>query len=460
MKRRVVILRFDFVGSKRVTDTLSDFAGSDGIRGYTDKIGELRDKALETVIQNNQSNNIRVLREEGDGAYVIFDDANHAHKFAQNLHCNEKRWMFRIGAAIGEINEEQGKQPVGRPISDAQRLEAHGAECGGFCIDQATYDALDEDFKQNYSKKDVKGKNYGEKGIVAWHCQMIAKDKLIGLDEHAVITTETGLKLLRLLNYKDPESHFKALIQLQEVAFLIQAPNLTVQNWLTERLIYQVPNSPNARKQTIDFCSCALSSGVENFWLEFKDFLKVENPTCASIIKDLADLCQNKTVIIIMRELNFIDLETIPKILCFWQDLVNEVRSRHNRTVQSRLVLLLIAEPEEYQKFCNIQNQNFNFIKPSDFRIKQILKNKSIQPKDIFLLQSMDRIPKEDVQEWLQKAEVLSAITKGEEPYIEKLLNDVIPRWGEVPENVLRSICKLIFNFTDGIAEIESKWKW
>ncbi|MEA5553293.1 hypothetical protein VB713_20345 [Anabaena cylindrica UHCC 0172] len=274
-----------------------------------------------------------------------------------------------------------------------------------------------------------------------------------------VITTETGLKLLRSLNYSTDESYFKELIKLKEVAFLIQAPNVRVQNWLIERLIYHVPNSINARKNLIDFQSYAVSSSIENFWHEFKDISTEENPNFTSIVDDLANLCQTKTIIIIMRKLNFLDQETIDKIFDFWHNLVNKVRSRKGSKIQSRLVLLLIAEPTEYSnKFCS-QEQKFNFIKPNLNRIKQKL-IKNTEPKDIFLLSPMDKLPPKDVQEWLQKNEVLSSLKFNEQNHIDKLLNNVIPCWGEVPENVIYNICENIFNFTNGIAEIETMWKY
>jgi len=317
MKVNRTVVRFDFVGSKKVTDDLDCFAGTDAIRGFTNKIEELRNQALQKAIPNYQLNEI-LLREEGDGHYLIFDNVNHAHNFAHYFLCicNTNCWPFRMGAATGEIDQEQDKQTVGKKISDAARLESYGSEAGYFCIDQETYNRLCPELQQQYSKKTVKGKK-GERELTAWHCQMIAKEKLNFSDEHntpTAITTDTGLTVLRSLNYSSNESYLKQLYNLQDVAFLIQEQNLRVQNWLIERLIYHVPNSTYARKDFINFKSYALSSNVEYFWREFKDISTEENPTVKSIVDNLANLCQNKTIIIIMRELNFLDQETINKI--------------------------------------------------------------------------------------------------------------------------------------------------
>ncbi|MBD2280191.1 MAG: hypothetical protein HEQ13_22470 [Dolichospermum sp. DEX189] len=462
MKVNRTVVRFDFVGSKKVTDDLDCFAGTDAIRGFTNKIEELRNQALQKAIPNYQLNEI-LLREEGDGHYLIFDNVNHAHNFAHYFLCicNTNCWPFRMGAATGEIDQEQDKQTVGKKISDAARLESYGAEAGCFCIDQETYNCLCPDLKKQYKEKLVEGK-IGEREITAWYCQMIAKEKLNFPDEHntpTAITTDTGLKLLRSLNYSTNENYFKQLMNLQEVAFLVQEQNVRVQNWLIERLIYHVPNSIDARKYLIDFQSYALSSSVEYFWHEFKDISTEENPTVTSIVDNLASLCQNKTIIIIMRKLNFLDQETINKIFDFWDDLVNKVRLSQNRKVQSRLVLLLVEESKEYNKLRTLKKDKFNFINPTENKINQMLKSKRTQSKDIFLLSPMKSLPRVDVQNWLQKTEISSSL-KIDAQYMDTLLNKIIPCWEEVPENVINNICETIFKFTDGIAEIEPMWRW
>ncbi len=461
MKVNRTVVRFDFVGSKKLTDKLYFFAGTDAIRGFTNKIEELRNQALQKAIPNYQLDEI-LLREEGDGHYLIFDNVNHAHYFAHYFLCiyNTNGWPFRMGAATGEIDQEQDKQTVGKKISDAARLEFYGAEAGYFCIDKETYNRLCPQLQEQYSKTIVKGKK-GERELTAWHCQMIAKEKLNFSDEHntpTTITTDTGLKLLRSLNYSTNENYFKQLMNLHEVAFLVQEQNVRVQNWLIERLIYHVPNSIDARKYLIDFQSYTIGSGVEYFWHEFKDISTEENPTVTSIVDNLARLCQNKTIIITMRKLNFLDQETINKIFDFWHGLVNKVRLIQNRKLQSRLVLLLVAESKEYNKLFTPQKDKFNFINPTENKINQMLKSQRTEPKDIFLLSPMKNLPPVDVQNWLQKTEILSSL-KIDAQYMDTLVNKIIPYWGDVPENVINNICETIFKFTDGIAEIEPMWK-
>lgn len=511
------IVRCDFVGSKKITDDLYRLSGLKGIEGFLEKITSLRQESLKQVIsEQNHRNNI-VLRTEGDAAYLIFENADHAYLFAEEFleNSNKEKFQFRIGAATGDIgtikvrnledsepfkleehillikpffesipeelkekfssifeeyNEKYNKllekqqkfdsETIGKALSDAVRLQVYGSKPGGFCIDDKTYQKFSQGIKNRnkFNQISVKGKN-GEKAITAWHCQMIAQEKINLPDEHNTITTDTGLKLLRSLNYSTNENYFKQLMNLHEVAFLVQEQNVRVQNWLIERLIYHVPNSIDARKYLIDFQSYALSSSVEYFWHEFKDISTEENPTVTSIVDNLASLCQNKTIIITMRKLNFLDQETINKIFDFWHGLVNKVRLSQNRKLQSRLVLLLVAESKEYNKLFTPQKDKFNFINPTENKINQMLKSQRTEPKDIFMLSPMKNLPPVDVQNWLQKTEILSSL-KIDAEYMDTLVNTIIPYWGDVPENVINNICETIFKFTDGIAEIEPMWRW
>ncbi|MFN9399979.1 MAG: hypothetical protein ACK57R_03035, partial [Dolichospermum sp.] len=52
------IVRFDFVGSKRITDFLDRYSGEEGIKGFLKKITSLRDESLKKVIpvQNHRNN--------------------------------------------------------------------------------------------------------------------------------------------------------------------------------------------------------------------------------------------------------------------------------------------------------------------------------------------------------------------------------------------------------------------
>ncbi len=457
MKIKKTIVRFDFAGSKEVTDNLNHYGGSSAVRGFTDIIGELLTEALPKGIQKKDL----LLRLEGDGGYLMFKNADDAHNFAIKFHSNEREWRFRIGAATGQIdiNKASSDKIVGQPIGDAQRLEKYGAETGCICIDDATYNALSSEFKEKYnSQKNVKGNKPTEKEIPAWCYQVISKDSL-NLPQNN-ISPEKCVTLLRSLDYAPHEDYFRKLIELKEIAFFIQASNAEVQNWLIERLVYHVPSSIQAKKYLIDFQTLALKSCIENFWHEFIDTPTNANPNITSAINYLTDVCHNRPVIILMRRLNYLDQETVAQIFKFWDELVQKIRSTQNRTIKSRFVLLLVAEPTEYKNKSVFLKEKFNFTKLNPTTIKKILKQKNTQSRDIFLLSPMDKLDPKDVQDWLQKTEVLLSLKFHEQNYIDKLLSKTIPRWGNVPENVLNDICIHVFNLRYGFAEIEEKCRW
>ncbi|MCE2719896.1 MAG: hypothetical protein ACK5RY_16480 [Dolichospermum sp.] len=285
------IVRFDFVGSKRITDFLDRYSGEEGIKGFLKKITSLRDESLKKVIPvQNHRNNI-VLRTEGDAAYLIFENADHAYLFAEEFlkNSNKEKFQFRIGAATGDIgtikvrnledsepfklqehillmksffseelkekfspifeaynklledhNSLQQKfdsETIGKALSDAVRLEVYGSKPGGFCIDYKTYQEFSQGIKnQNkFNQISVKGKN-GEEAITAWYYQIITEETQPNIKPDDVVKT------LQLLNYKNPENKFTELMNRKTVAVIIQGRNEQIQNWLIHRLLHKVPS--------------------------------------------------------------------------------------------------------------------------------------------------------------------------------------------------------------------------
>lgn len=288
------IVRFDFVGSKRITDFLDRYSGEEGIKGFLKKITSLREESLKKVIPvQNHRNNI-VLRTEGDAAYLIFENADHAYLFAEEFlkNSNKEKFQFRIGAATGDIgtikvrnledsepfkleehillmksffesiseelkekfspifeacnklledhNSLQQKfdsETIGKALSDAVRLEVYGSKPGGFCIDYKTYQEFSQGIKnQNkFNQISVKGKN-GEEAITAWYYQIITEET------QPNIKTDDVVKTLQLLNYKNPENKFTELMNRKTVAVIIQGRNEQIQNWLIHRLLHKVPS--------------------------------------------------------------------------------------------------------------------------------------------------------------------------------------------------------------------------
>lgn len=126
-----------------------------------------------------------VLSTAGDNAYVIFDQAGQAHRFALAVHEaagkhnasktveSARRW-FRIGAATGEISirNKRGKPTVaGITIANAVRLEA-AAKPGEFLVDTATFQALPPSLRRKYGPEEtVQGKR--KEQFQAHRCVML-----------------------------------------------------------------------------------------------------------------------------------------------------------------------------------------------------------------------------------------------------------------------------------------------
>ena len=127
-----------------------------------------------------------VLGTAGDNAFVVFDRAEQAHRFARAVHeaarahntsktvPSARRW-FRIGAATGEIcfHKKRGKRTVaGITIANAVRLEA-AASPGEFLVDVATFRTLPPALRRKYGPEEtVQGKHENEQ-FQARRCVML-----------------------------------------------------------------------------------------------------------------------------------------------------------------------------------------------------------------------------------------------------------------------------------------------
>ncbi|WP_414543841.1 TIR domain-containing protein [Nostoc sp. CCY0012] len=263
----------------------------------------------------------------------------------------------------------------------------------------------------------------------------------------SVINKQKAVELLRLLDYKQQQYCFDELIELKTVAFFIQAPSLNVLNWLMERLIYNVPSSLIGKTFLIDFGKCIYNP--EKFLSVFRPIS--ENLSSESVIEALAKICQTKTVIIVMRKLNFLDEKTSQEFYHFWDSLLEKVSFSKNNDEALPLVLL-VAELKSYQyKSCPLKN-NFAFValESTNIDIETICTDTTTIGKNIYNLSPMNKLLPKDVNNWLRKNEVLSFLSN---------VNYQVSQWGEAPEDVLDSICQYVFNFENGIAEMDAEWK-
>lgn len=126
-----------------------------------------------------------VLATTGDGAILIFDTAEHAHRFAASVHEATRvynrgktepsaRRLFRMGAATGEVMIQQrpdgGADMAGVTIARAVRLEA-AARPGELLVDVVTFGSLSPTLRALYGGEEkVRGKRSEE--FAARRCVM------------------------------------------------------------------------------------------------------------------------------------------------------------------------------------------------------------------------------------------------------------------------------------------------
>ncbi|QIR40306.1 trypsin-like peptidase domain-containing protein [Tolypothrix sp. PCC 7910] len=252
---------------------------------------------------------------------------------------------------------------------------------------------------------------------------------------------------LLLLNYSTQEKNFREVMECQsEGAFLIRAKEERIQRWLVRRLAGCVPDFQRAQRFSIRIPNHPMRHNFEEFWSEFK-LDSVNNPSCESVIQSLAKLSRDKSVIIAMYGLRFLEQEKMAQLHNFWVRLIEEVRSipREKRYFRSRL-LLLLAEGNSSNLLSKLSP--FEFVEPTTVKESQYP----------FSLESLELISPIDVETWLAKEIVYSSLNKTPEEVQTIVCND-IPNWDQEPSQVLEEICQTVFQIPDGIAAIEPYWK-
>jgi len=137
---------------------------------------------------------------------------------------------------------------------------------------------------------------------------------------------------------------------LQKVgAFVVQAKDRPIQNWLVKRLFNQLPNVGNA--EVFEFGISAHHMwqyrDFNKLWSDFASRLNCEADS-TTIIKKIMEIYQTIPVIIAMydwpdsQRSQQLSQQLQEQVLTeFWQPLVNEVRNLPNQPQRSRLVLFL-----------------------------------------------------------------------------------------------------------------------
>lgn len=252
--------------------------------------------------------------------------------------------------------------------------------------------------------------------------------------------------LLLQLNYRTQEKNFQDVMDSQsEGAFLIRAREERIQRWLVRRLAGCLPDFQRSQRFSIRIPNHPMRHDFQAFWTEFK-LDSVNNSSCESVIQNLAQLCQKKSVIIAMYGLRFLDQEKMAQLHDFWVRLVEEVRSipREKRCFRSHLLLLLAENSTILQN----KLSPFNFVESQMFQETQYT----------ISLEALELISQNDVENWLAKETVYSSLNKTSEE-VQAIVCNHIPNWEQEPSQVLEEICQTVFQITDGIAAIEPYWK-
>jgi tetratricopeptide (TPR) repeat protein/class 3 adenylate cyclase len=162
--RTVVVI--DMVDYSTIARLLEENTGSDVVAQLNRQIQEFIAGAL-AVVSSQQD--CSVLATTGDGAIVLFESCDQAHRFGEALHRrtseynktktedSAKRW-FRVGIATGELSRhhtDNGRaEYAGITIANAVRLET-GARPGEIVVDTQTYESLSDELRAVYGQQDV-----------------------------------------------------------------------------------------------------------------------------------------------------------------------------------------------------------------------------------------------------------------------------------------------------------------
>ena len=168
------VLELDLVGYSSIATILEENTGPNAVAELNAQIQGFISQGLSAVGAQRKNT---VLATTGDGAILLFDIAEHAHRFATTVHEATRvynggktetsaRRFFRMGAATGDViiqpRPDGGADIAGVTIARAVRLEA-AARPGELLIDAVTFGSLPPSLHDLYgSEEKVRGKRAEE----------------------------------------------------------------------------------------------------------------------------------------------------------------------------------------------------------------------------------------------------------------------------------------------------------
>lgn len=229
-------------------------------------------------------------------------------------------------------------------------------------------------------------------------------------------------------------------------AFLIQARDSSVQQWLLQRLARQVPNFGNATIVELQI-SHALKADFDGIWRIFAEKLGEVTPNSDAIIDKLSGLRQTETVIIAMKGIHKLNDDSRSRLINeFWMPLLQAVCDRNCPTFRQRLMLFLTEDLPTAKGYRCLPLPSPALSNPEAVKLP-------------IALEPLIEITSEDVMEWFERDIVYGSFEQqfGTAAAENMVLNEV-PDWSSEPEKVLEEICAA-FEIEAGLAGISPYWK-
>ncbi len=165
MITRKTVLELDLAGYSSVARALEENLTVNLVTALNDQIQRFIDVGLSSIGVVAREN--AVMATTGDGAILVFELPDEAHRFARAVHeatrehnaakttPSAHRW-FRMGAATGDIDiidDGRTRKIAGTIIANAVRLEAAGG-IGQLIVEAATFEELPDALKLEYEPEE------------------------------------------------------------------------------------------------------------------------------------------------------------------------------------------------------------------------------------------------------------------------------------------------------------------
>lgn len=221
-------------------------------------------------------------------------------------------------------------------------------------------------------------------------------------------------------------------------AFVVQAKDTSIQHWLVQRLVNQLPNAKNAKVLPFAIPAHPMwrQRNVDELWIDLGKKLECK-PDKTTVLDALAATYQTKPVICAMYDWPHSEAsqersQKLQKDVLteFWQPLVRKIKDLPNQPHRSRLILFLAegsAKAPEVSDDLNVPIR----------------------------LAPLVEIGSDDVTEWLEDDLVNEILGKDR---IKVLIEEEIIGWESDPLETLKQIC-YVFGLENGVNSIESEWR-